>query len=98
MRSPPFRYSITKNRCDWNRKLGLLLLKKIITRAKAGVANRIREKTVAYVCLEGAEEVTEEGVLHPQGENFPLDHRALDVIVLQHCIFLQRLVINHSYT
>ena len=37
MRSPPFRYSITKNRCDWNRKLGLLLLKKIITRAKAGV-------------------------------------------------------------
>ena len=35
MRSPPFRYSITKNRCDWNRKLGLL--KNIIPHTKAGV-------------------------------------------------------------
>ena len=32
MRSPPFRYSITKNRCDWNRKL-----KNIIPHVKAGV-------------------------------------------------------------
>ena len=43
------------------------------------------------VCLEGAEEVAEEGVLHPQGQDLPLNHGALDVVILQHRVLLQRL-------
>ncbi len=38
----------------------------------------------AYISLVGAEEVAEEGVLHPQGQHLSLNHRALDVVVLQH--------------
>ena len=49
-----------------------------------------------HVGLEGAEEVTKEGVLHAQRQNLPLNHRALDVIVLQNRIFLKRLIINKS--
>ena len=43
------------------------------------------------VCLKGAEEVAEEGVLHPQGQDLPLNHGTLDVIILQHSVLLQRL-------
>ena len=39
MRSPPFRYSITKNRCDWNRKL-----KNTIPHTKAGVIIGYKKK------------------------------------------------------
>ena len=49
-----------------------------------------------HVSLEGAKEVAEEGVFDTQGENFSLDHRTLNVIVLQNRIFLQCLVINQS--
>ena len=49
-----------------------------------------------HVGLEGAEEVAEEGVLHAQRQNLPLNHRALDVIVLQNRIFLKRLFVNKS--
>ena len=47
-----------------------------------------------HVGLEGAEEVAEEGVFHAQRQNLPLNHRALDVIVLQNRIFLKRLIVN----
>lgn len=47
-----------------------------------------------HVSLEGAKEMAEEGVFDAQGENFSLDHRTLNVIVLQNRIFLQCLVIN----
>ena len=35
----------------------------------------------SYICLEGTEEVAEEGVLDPEGQHLPLDQRALDVVV-----------------
>ena len=41
-----------------------------------------------HVSLKGAKEVAEEGVFDTQGENFSLDHRTLNVIVLQNRIFL----------
>ena len=44
-----------------------------------------------YVCLEGAEEVAEEGVLASEREHLPLDHGALDVVVLQDHVLLQAL-------
>ena len=44
-----------------------------------------------HVSLESAEQVTEEGMLDPEGEGLPLDHGALDVIVLQHGVLPQGL-------
>ena len=44
-----------------------------------------------HVSLESAEQVAEEGMLNPQGERLPLDHGALDVIVLQHGVLPQGL-------
>ena len=44
-----------------------------------------------HVSLESAEQVTEEGMLDPEGERLPLDHGALDVIVLQHGVLPQGL-------
>ena len=49
-----------------------------------------------HVGLEGAEEVAKEGVFYSQRQNLPLNHRALDIIVLQNRIFLKRLFVNKS--
>ena len=40
----------------------------------------------SYVSLVGAEEVAEEGVLHPECQHLPLNHCALNVVILQHNI------------
>ena len=37
-----------------------------------------------YISLKGAEEVAEEWVGAAEREDLPLDHRALDVVVLEH--------------
>ena len=44
----------------------------------------------AYISLVGAEEVAEEGVLHPQRQHLPLNHCALNVVILQHHVFSAR--------
>ena len=41
--------------------------------------------------LESAEEVAEERVLAAERQDLPLDHGALDVVVLQHDVLLERL-------
>ena len=41
--------------------------------------------------LESAEEVAEERMLAAERQDLPLDHGALDVVVLQHDVLLQRL-------
>ncbi len=39
--------------------------------------------------LKGAEKMTEKRMFATQSQNFPLDHRTLDVVVLQHDVLLQ---------
>jgi hypothetical protein len=42
-----------------------------------------------YISLESAEQVAEVGMLGAEGEDFALDHGALDVVVLQHHVLLE---------
>jgi predicted nucleic acid-binding protein len=50
-------------------------------------AARNDKQLIAYVSLVGAEEVAEKGMLHAQRQHFPLNHRALNVVVFQHHVF-----------
>ena len=47
--------------------------------------------SVTHSGLKSTEEVTQERVLAAERQDLPLDHGALDVVVLQHDVLLQRL-------
>ena len=47
----------------------------------------IRQET--YIGLQRAEQVTEKRMLDTERENFSLDHRALNVIILKNWIFAE---------
>ena len=46
------------------------------------LAGECAETEGTHVRLEAAEQVTEERVLDAEGQRLPLDHRALDVVVV----------------
>ena len=41
-----------------------------------------------HLCLESAEQVAEVRMFGAERQDFALDHSALDIVVLQHYIFL----------
>ena len=55
------------------------------------LAGECAETEGTHVRLEAAEQVTEERVLDAEGQGLPLNHRALDVVVLQHRVLPQGL-------
>ena len=48
-------------------------------------------ESVTHVRLKCAEEVTQKRMLDPERQHFPLNHGALDIIVLQHGVLAQSL-------
>ena len=65
MRSPPFRYSITKNRCDWNRKL-----KNIIPHVKAGVIIGYEKKLLLTSVWKVQKRWQRKGCFTPRARTF----------------------------
>ena len=49
------------------------------------MSREIRQET--YIGLQRAEQVTQKRMLDTERENFSLDHRALNVIILKNWIF-----------
>ncbi len=50
-----------------------------------------KASATTYRRLEGAEQVTDEGMFAPQRQHFSLNHGALDVVIFQHHVLLEAL-------
>jgi hypothetical protein len=99
IRSPPFRYSITKNRCSWKNTHTHIIL--AFTQISIVTQISLRENSShnkrrsfgegSHPGLEGGVEVCEEGVVPGQGQDSLLHHGTLHIIIHQNHIFLQGL-------